>query len=227
MAIPKIIHQTFKTSDLPWITTWHIRQFRKNNPEYTYEFYDDNRIRLFLTKEYNRDVLALYDQIQIGAAKADFFRYAVLNIKGGVYLDIDSSIPGKLNNLIFPNDVALVSKENKSPCYIQWALVYAPAHPFLKKTLEMMFENIKENKFPHDVHHMTGPTVYTNAIKTCLEDDPSIPYRILGEEYDNKMKFKYKLSKFFLYSKKEDHWKRQQLTRSVLKSNISEQTDKY
>jgi mannosyltransferase OCH1-like enzyme len=226
MAIPNIIHQTFRTQELPWITKWHISRFRKNNPEFTYEFYDDDRVREFLSIEYGASVVALYDKIQIGAAKADFFRYAVLNIKGGVYLDIDSSIPGKLKELILPQDVALVSKENNSLCYIQWALIYAAGHPFLKKTLELMFENIRLNKYPHDVHHMTGPTVYTNAIKACLMDDPNIPHRILAAEYDDKMKFKYKLSKFFLYSKREDHWKTQQLKSPVLKPDSLGQSHK-
>ena len=115
MAIPKIIHQTFKTKNLPWITKWHISRFKKNNPEFSYQFYDDAGVRKFLQLEYDVSVLALYDKIQIGAAKADFFRYAVLNIKGGVYLDIDSSITGKLKNLILPNDVVLVSIEKTHP----------------------------------------------------------------------------------------------------------------
>ncbi|MGY0039768.1 glycosyltransferase family 32 protein [Pedobacter sp. NJ-S-72] len=89
MSIPKIIHQTFKTSKLPVITRWHIARFRKKNPEYSYEFYDDLRIEAFLLKEFDEDMLSLYKRINIGAAKADFFRYAVLYKKGGVYLDID------------------------------------------------------------------------------------------------------------------------------------------
>ena len=217
MAIPKIIHQTFKTSALPWITKLHISGFRKKNPEYHYEFYDDSRIRKFLELEFGKETLELYDRIQIGAAKADFFRYAVLFKKGGVYLDIDSSIPGKLSNLILPHDKALVSREHNSPCYIQWALIYEAGHPFLEKTLELMFENIRHNKYPHDVHHMTGPTVYTTAITECLKENPSIGYRVLNEEYDNKMKFKYRFSKFLLYNGSSGHWKKQQITTSVLK----------
>jgi mannosyltransferase OCH1-like enzyme len=226
MAIPKIIHQTFKTKELPWITKWHISRFRRNNPQYSYEFYDDIRIRSFLSEEFDASTLALYDRIQIGAAKADFFRYAILKKKGGIYLDIDSSIIGNLDDLILSNDVALISKEQNSPCYIQWALIFAPEHPFLNMTLEMMFDNIKHNRYPHDVHHMTGPTVYTNAVKACLEKDPTIPHRMLDVEYNNKLKFKYTLSKFFLYSKKADHWKVKQLTSSVLNQDNFQQNDK-
>jgi mannosyltransferase OCH1-like enzyme len=216
MAIPKIIHQTFKTEKLPFITRWHISRLKKNNPDYAYEFYDDSRIEQFLQQEYDALTLSLYRQLNIGAAKADFFRYAVLFKKGGVYLDIDSSIKGSLNNFIQPDDRAIISRERNPALYVQWALVYEAGHPFLKKALELVLDNIRNNKYPHDVHRMTGPTVYTMAIDMCLKENPVPPYRMLGFDYDGYLKFKYPLSKL-LYNKGE-HWKKMQLTKPVLKA---------
>jgi mannosyltransferase OCH1-like enzyme len=217
MPIPKVIYQTFKTADLPLITRWHIRRFRKKNSEYAYEFYDDLRIEQFFAEEFDNEMLDLYRKLNIGAAKADFFRYAILLKKGGVYLDIDSAVNGKLSSLIRPDDSALVSPESNGICYIQWALIYESGHPFLKKTMEIILENIRWNKFPHDVHHMTGPTPYTLAIKECLKNNPEIPHRFLTPEYGNHMKFKYRLSNFFLYGNKSQHWKKLQITSTVLK----------
>lgn len=218
MSIPKIIHQTFKTSKLPLLTRWHIARFRKKNPDYTYQFYDDQRIEAFLAQEYGAEVLSLYKKINIGAAKADFFRYAVLYKKGGVYVDIDSGINGSLNQFIEPGDAAIITREGNPDLFAQWALIYSPEHPFLKKTMEMVLENIRQNKYPHDVHQMTGPTVYTKAILESLKDNPEIPYRILGTDYNGYLKVKYKLGKFFLYEK-GDHWKKKQLTTPVLKQD--------
>ncbi|QNK62653.1 glycosyl transferase [Pedobacter sp. PAMC26386] len=218
MSIPKIIHQTFKTSKLPLLTRWHISSFRKKNPDYSYEFYDDERIEAFLSQQYDKEVLSLYKKLNIGAAKADFFRYAVLYKKGGVYVDIDSGINGSLNQFITPDDSAIITKEGNPDLFAQWALIYSPEHPFLKKTMEMVLENIRENKYPHDVHQMTGPTVYTKAIIESLKNNPEIPYRILGTDYDGYLKVKYKLGKFFLYEK-GDHWKKKQLTTPVLKQD--------
>ena len=90
MSIPKIIYQTFRTAELPLVTQWHISRLKKKNPEYQYEFYDDERIEHFIATAYNHEVLSLYQKIDIGAAKADFFRYAILYKRGGIYLDIDS-----------------------------------------------------------------------------------------------------------------------------------------
>lgn len=216
MAIPKIIHQTFKSSKLPFITRWHIAGFRKKNPGYAYEFYDDERIDLFLQEEFGTEILTLYKRINIGAAKADFFRYAVLYKKGGIYVDIDSGINGSLDNFILPDDTAIITREGDQSLFAQWALIYSPGHPFLEKTIEMVLENIRQNKYPHDVHKMTGPAAYTKAINTMLKNKPDTAHRILGTDYDGHLKVKYKLGKFFLYQK-GDHWKKKQLTTPVLK----------
>lgn len=215
MSIPKIIHQTFKTSRLPWLTRWHISRFRKNNPEYSYEFYDDERIDTFLLEEFGKDILALYKRIDIGAAKADFFRYAVLYKKGGIYVDIDSAIIGRLDDFIDVNDQAVISAENNPEVFVQWALVYQANHPFLQRTIELVIENIKSDRYPHDVHQMTGPAVYTKAVKECITSLPDVSYRMLGTDYEGHFKFKYPLSKL-LYQKGE-HWKKVQLTKPVLK----------
>ena len=216
MAIPKIIHQTFKSSELPFLTRWHIARFRKKNPEYLYEFYDDQRIDDFLLKEFGTEILSLYKRINIGAAKADFFRYAVLYKKGGVYVDIDSGIRNRLDSFILPDDTAVITKEGDPNLFAQWALIYAAGHPFLKQTIDLVLENIRRDKYPHDVHRMTGPSAYTEAIRLCLENDPEIKYRVLGTDYQGNLIVKYKLGKFFLYEK-GDHWKKKQLTTTVLK----------
>ena len=216
MAIPKVIYQTFKNKELPFITRWHIKKFLKNNPAYVYEFYDDVRIEEFFKSNFDDDWFKAYQKLNIGAAKADFFRYAILYIKGGIYLDIDSNIKGKLDTFIKEDDKAIISMERNDGVYVQWALIFEARHPFLKKTLELVKSNIDQNLYPHDVHSMTGPTVFTKAINNCLEKDKSVSYRLLGVDYAGHLQFKYKLGKFFLYEK-GDHWKKQQLIKPVLK----------
>jgi mannosyltransferase OCH1-like enzyme len=218
MAIPKTIYQTFRTSKLPLITQWHIWRMKNKNPEYDYQFYDDRRIDNFIRDEFGQDVFDLYKRISIGAAKADFFRYAILYKKGGVYLDIDSLILNKLDDFILPTDSAVISPENNPYYYIQWALVFEAGHPFLEKTLEIVINNLKENKYPHDVHKMTGPSAYSLAISECLKASPQIQYRELGFDYENNFKFHYSTSKFFLYGlSRKNHWRKQQMSRPVLK----------
>ncbi len=215
MPIPKIIYQTFKTKKLPLLTRWHISRFRKRNPDYDYQFYDDNRVEDFFATEFEPSVLRQYKKLNIGAAKADMFRYAILLKKGGVYLDIDSKIQGRLNSFISADDTAIISRERNAGLYVQWALIFAPKHPFLEKTLEKVLQNIILNKYPNDVHRMTGPSVFTEAVNQCIAENQNISYKLLGIDYDGHLKFKYPFSKF-LY-KKNDHWKKKQLLTPVLK----------
>ena len=218
MSIPKHIFQTFKTKELPLITRWHIWNMKRRNPEYEYFLYDDQDIQEFFNKDFPDEYLKAYNQLTIGAAKADFFRYAILYKKGGVYLDIDSGMSSPLKKLILPTDVALISKERHVYLYCQWALIFDKDHPFLKRTLELVLDNIETHRFPNDVHATTGPTVFTKAINECLAENPDIPHRVFdGIEYRGYLKFKYKLGKFFLYSKKSEHWKRKQLTQDIIK----------
>ncbi|MCS3532110.1 glycosyltransferase family 32 protein [Chryseobacterium sp. JUb7] len=217
MSIPKQIFQTFKTKKLPLITKLHIWYMKKKNPEYRYFFYDDHDIEKFITDEFPPEYIESYNKLTIGAAKADFFRYAVLYKKGGVYLDIDSAITKPLRYLIKENDEAVISAERHPNLYVQWGLIFSKNHPFLKKTLELMIDNIQTHRYPNDVHSTTGPSVFSQGIKRSLEENPEIPYRLFeGIEFRGYLKFKYKLGKFFLYEKRAEHWKQQQKTQDII-----------
>lgn len=208
MSIPKTIYQTYKTNTLPFITGWHIFRMKKRNKSYKYQFFNDSMIDDFIKKEFEPEILDLYKKINIGAAKADFFRYAILLKKGGIYLDIDSLFLTKLDDIVLPNDQAIIALGTHKKNYIQWALFFEAEHPFLKKTFELMLDNIRNNKYPYDVHKMTGPTVYSDAIEICLKENPNISYRQMDVDYDRKLKFSYRMSKFFLYGiSRKNHWK--------------------
>ena len=215
MPIPRIIYQTYFTRALPLVTQFFVWRMKKMNPEYKYEFYDDNRIESFLKNEMPEENFQAYKRITIGAAKADFFRYNILYRYGGVYLDIDSTIKGDLNKFIREDDAAIISKERNPGMYVQWALIFEAGHPFLKRTIEKILDNIEQNRFPNDVHQMTGPSVYSSAIRECLEQG-QVKFREVGVDYDGMFQFKHPLNKL-LYGKRE-HWKKTQLKQPVIDS---------
>jgi len=217
MAIPKVIYQTYSSQkEIPLLARFHIWNMLRMNPEYEYHFYNDADIDAFILEEFGAGIFKQYSKLAIGAAKADFFRYAILLKKGGIYLDIDSKINSKLDSWISKSDKAIITKEGNPGFYVQWALIYDKGHPFLAKTIENILDNIRTNRYPNDVHKMTGPTVYSNAVKQCIKEDATIPYRILGIDYEGKITFKYWLSGFS-FNKKE-HWRVSERKRGVLRS---------
>ncbi|WP_419868014.1 glycosyltransferase family 32 protein [Chryseobacterium sp. CT-SW4] len=218
MPVPKQIFQTFKSKDLPWITQFHIWNMKRMNPEYKYFLYDDQDIEKFLKQEFPPEYIDTYEKLTIGAAKADFFRYAVLYKKGGVYLDIDSTTIKPLRQLIKEDDTAVISRERHEGLYVQWALIFEEKHPILKKVLELMIDNIQTHRYPNNIHATTGPTVFSEGVRHTLEETPEVKHRILEEvEYKGYLKFKYKLGKFFLYEKRSEHWKQKQMSQAIIK----------
>lgn len=182
-------------------------------PKYQYEFYDDQRIEKFIQEYYPGEIVQTYRQIHIGAAKADFFRYLALYAFGGIYVDIDSYIAKNLDEIIREDDSAIITKERNPGLFVQWALIYEKGHPFLKKTIDLIIENIAENKYPHDVHRTTGPTVYSQAVHYFIDNEErkaSVNYRCYGYDYEGYIMFKMpKWKTFSLYHGKKP-WRREQ-----------------
>lgn len=221
MSIPKVIYQTFKNADLPFINRIAIKWLKLRNKDYSYEFYDDERITAFILAEYGQEILDVYNRLEIGAAKADFFRYAILYKKGGIYLDIDAYVLGKLDRIIQPDDTALISREKFPNIFVQWALIFEAGHPFLKHTLDIVIDNIRQNAYPNSVHWMTGPTAYSKAILACIAAHPEIKYRIFGQDYNKAIKPRLPFSRM-LY-KGSQHWKKMEQVTMVLKVKGSDE----
>ncbi|MEC5394327.1 glycosyltransferase family 32 protein [Bergeyella sp. RCAD1439] len=217
MAIPKQIFQTFKNKELPWLTRWHIKRMLRRNPDYQWHFYDDEKILQFFREEMPAEYERAYRSLTIGAAKADFFRYAILYKKGGIYLDIDCKVVSRFRDFLKPEDQAVISIENNDHFYVQWALFFEAGHPFLKKTLQVCLRNIQEHRFPHDVHKTTGPPAFTEGIHWALNENPDTDYREMKTEYEGHVEDKYKLAKFFLYSNRKEHWNKKQLSQPIIK----------
>lgn len=216
MPIPKVLYQTYiSRAALPLPTRIYIRRMLRFCRGYHYEFYDDRRIENFLAEEFEPGVLETYKRIAIGAAKADFFRYAILLRKGGVYLDVDSSVEKDLNELVRPDDEAVIAPEGNPGLYVQWALVYAPGHPFLERAFAKVLGNIRSDRYPRDVHKMTGPTVYSEAIRECLADSAAgLRYREAGVDYEGYFRYKNPWARLMYLSR--PNWRIDQKKRDVL-----------
>jgi len=194
-VIPKLIHQTFLTKDVPAEIAENIRLLKKNNPTWEHHLYDDADISNFILANYGHDILKYYDSIHnaYGAAKADLFRYLLMYQEGGIYLDAKSSVTSSLDSiaelsypfLITQWDTAGYSrswhrelKDIDGGEFIQWAIVSTPGHPFLKEVIEKVIRNIEiYNPYFHRVGqkgvlNVTGPIAYTLAIAPLLEKWP-------------------------------------------------------
>lgn len=86
--IPLFLFQTWQTQQLPSNMASCVRDLISANPEFKYQFYDDERCRTFIQSHFPEDVLHAYDTFIPGAYKADLWRYCILYVYGGIYVDI-------------------------------------------------------------------------------------------------------------------------------------------
>jgi hypothetical protein len=198
-TIPRLIHQTFKSHELPLELQRNVDQIKLLNPGWMHRIYDDADIAAFIRENYGQTVFDYYQRInpRYGAARADLFRYLLLYQRGGVYLDIKSTMTRPLDDVLQADDRYLLSQWqngkdqehqgwgvarelNHVPGgeFQQWHIVAAPGHPFLRAVIEKVINNIdRYNPWLHGtgssgVFRVTGPVAYTLAIVPLLEKQP-------------------------------------------------------
>jgi mannosyltransferase OCH1-like enzyme len=158
--IPKNIYQTWKTKELPSNIQNQIDIMMKLNKDYKRFLYDDNDIDKYIKENYSERIYNAYCKLNIGAAKADLWRYLILYQFGGIYLDIDSIIKTDLNKIIKDNDEFIISREKNKGILLQWFFIVKPQHPVLLKIINKVIDNI-EKKVSNDLMYVTGPRVFT------------------------------------------------------------------
>lgn len=201
--IPKVCYQTWSHKDVSKMTKGIQNILARNkflNPDIDFVLWDDDDIDKFIANEFPAHVHHAFRSINpsLGAAKADFFRYCILYKKGGIYLDLKSSIkiPGVFGNVIKPDDEAILDIKRIDKMayrsvwdyasYEQWFLVFAPNHPYLEKMINLMSRSIHEktiyegaSTFKEKVLRLTGPDAYAVAIHEAV-----VQYGIRHREID-------------------------------------------
>lgn len=184
--IPKDIYQTYKSwKGLKPEWRKNIKHICKLNPDWKFHFFDDDDVEDFIFSEYGKDILDIFLSIspELGPARADLFRYLIIYKKGGVYLDIKSTLTKPLNDVLNIQDRFILShwynqvhppKELSRLNYkedIQWAILSVAGHPFLRHVIDNVLGNLMVyNPWIHGVGkravlRITGPYAYTCAIE--------------------------------------------------------------
>ena len=204
--IPRIIHQTCSSLDLPAQLQDNIDLLKSANPEWDHRLYDDLARQGLIGKTFGREVLAIYRQINpaYGPARADLFRYLAIYACGGVYIDIKSYFSQPIDKVVSENDAFILSQWDNLPGgshpgfglhreldevpggeFQQWHVIACPGHPFLRAVIAKVLANIEAYRPWRGgvgrigVLRLTGPIAYTKAILPLLN---LYPHRRIGNE---------------------------------------------
>jgi inositol phosphorylceramide mannosyltransferase catalytic subunit len=195
-GIPRLIHQTARNKALAPALAQAVEKARLQNPDWQHVLYDDAECSDFIRAACGPEVWNAYNRINpaYGAARADFFRYVVSYVRGGVYADIKTDFVRPFAETIRPDDQFIVSSWDNGPGGThpdfgkhpdlarfrrdeiqQWFIVSAAGHPFLKAAIARVLANIETyDRFlvgtgKIGVLRTTGPIAYTAAIAPLLD----------------------------------------------------------
>ena len=114
--IPHHLWMTGKDNASYYLEWAHIKSEIELNPLWSIHICDDHDTDMFMAKFFpNTSLLYSYKNINnviAGASKADIWRYAVLYVFGGVYIDTDSQLRKPLSAIIQPADEMILAFEN-------------------------------------------------------------------------------------------------------------------
>ncbi|KAJ3406433.1 hypothetical protein CcCBS67573_g01887 [Chytriomyces confervae] len=172
--IPSLLHQSWKTKDLPkeyvaWGSSW-----LKHNPRFTYRLWTDEDNRALVAEHYAW-FLPTFDGFERNIMRADAARVFYLHRFGGVYADFDVICLRQMDSLLASHDLVLASMDvpalnisdadnvffdaNSIPN--AW-MASVPEHPFWLHCAKLMMRLSEEGE--DGVEQKTGPMMLKRAL---------------------------------------------------------------
>ena len=105
-VIPRHVYTCWHTKQLPPLMKQNVERMIRDNPEMKIHLYDEADCRAFISVHFDPSVLQAYDALIPCSYKSDLWRYCVLFINGGIYIDIKFEC---INNFRL---IALTEKEH-------------------------------------------------------------------------------------------------------------------
>lgn len=177
--IPKVIHQTWKTEELPERWRASRQQCMDLHPDYEHILWTDAKSRAFIAEHYSW-FLPTFDAYPYAIQRADAIRYFVLHRYGGIYMDLDMGCARNLDPLL-RFEVVL---PKTIPVGVSNDLIFATkGHPFVEQLIHSL-QAFNHVFFTHyaTVMFSTGPMFvsavyrrYVDAHKPASPSSPSHP----------------------------------------------------
>jgi hypothetical protein len=174
--IPLNIFQTWYTLDLPPKMKENVDLLKTHNPEFTHYLYDDEMCREFIKNNFDEDVLYAFDKLKPGAYKADLWRYCVLYIHGGIYLDIKFKCVNQFKLIELTDKeyyVKDISFAGNNGIY-QAFMVNLPGNSSLLNTIHTIVQYCTQNTYTTSSLCVTGPGLLYHV----MSDDQYVSYEL-------------------------------------------------
>jgi mannosyltransferase OCH1-like enzyme len=170
--IPLHLYTCWHTKDLPPLMKANYDFLVESNPRITFHLYDDVDCSEFIKNNFEQDVLHAYESLIPSSYKSDLWRYCVLYINGGIYIDIKYRCVNGFKFIDLTEKEYFVRDYNVNETYTA-LIVTLPRNEILHTCIRQIVENVKNNYYGNGCLHPTGPGLlgkyFTQEEKNSME----------------------------------------------------------
>ncbi|XP_074660940.1 uncharacterized protein LOC141913334 [Tubulanus polymorphus] len=173
--VPKRIHQTWKTENIPTSFKRHITSWVKLHPDWEYWLWTDSIADEFIKRRFPA-YYPMYKNYGQGIHRADAIRYFILYTFGGLYADLDMEAFRPFDHLLNTH-TAMIPEDHPAHSVVYWGrprpstlnalMTSTPKHKYLRKIIEHLPRANKATS-KSDVLRKTGPFM-TDAVLVAYE----------------------------------------------------------
>lgn len=161
--IPHVIWQTNYSNQVTLSVYTNYLFNRWLTPEFEHRYASDEACDAFVRENFPGAIHEAYARLNVGAARADFWRVLVLLKHGGIYLDIDSNFVRPPTDYLGADTTEVFLRVGDDEI-TNYFIAAAPGHPLLARIADAVRVNIDEGTLT-SVYTMTGPTVVDRIVR--------------------------------------------------------------
>ena len=160
LKIPHVIFQTYKNNQFHNESHKHVfHHLLESHPHFDYYFFNDKQCIDFI-KKYAPEYIEAYHTLYPVAYKADLFRYILIYIKGGIYLDHKYILRTSFERLLSESCNQFYCHDVDNSLLFNSIIISTPENPQIKELIEKINNNIKTLFYGKCPLHPTGPRLF-------------------------------------------------------------------
>ena len=167
VIIPMVCYTTWHTKNMPPLMKENYEKLCDNNPDITFKLFNEDECAEFIQNNFPDDVLYAYKCLSPSSYKSDLWRYCILLINGGIYLDIKYNVINnfKLKELCYKEHFTFdhrgksldyIWEENSYGIYTS-LIVVKPNNEVLQGCINNIVQNVENFYYGKNALYPTGP----------------------------------------------------------------------
>jgi mannosyltransferase OCH1-like enzyme len=154
--IPLHLYTCWHTKNLPPLMQSNYNYLVESNPKITFHLYDENECRQFIQEHFDYDILDAYNKLIPCSYKSDLWRFCVLYINGGIYMDIKYRCVNNFKFIDLTEEEHFV-RDRPEKCIYTALIVTLPKNEIMRKCIYQIVKNVNNKYYGTNPLDPTGP----------------------------------------------------------------------